>query len=80
MQKRKRKALQALNQSQVHCEMKFNVLQSVYTEYGTNSLRRVRDKMNHAGTHFQKHTTGFSTHVKGSNKKPNSGSMPPRGL
>lgn len=79
MQKRKRKALQALVRSHKYCEEKFSVLQSVYTEYGTHSLRRVRDKLNHAGVHHEKSKATFSTSVKGTERRF-SGSQIPRGL
>lgn len=42
------------------------------------TLQKRRDKLNQAGIHKDKHRATFSTHVKGSNKKPNSGSQPPR--
>lgn len=42
-------------------------------------LQKRRDKLNQAGIHKDKQRATFSTHVKGSNKKPNSGSKPPRG-
>ena len=44
------------------------------------TLQKRRDKLNQAGIHKDKQRATFSTHVKGSNKKPNSGSKPPRGL
>lgn len=44
-----------------------------------STLQKRRDKLNQAGIHKDKQRATFSTHVKGSNKKPNSGSQPPRG-
>lgn len=44
-----------------------------------NARQKRRDKMNQAGVHKDKQRATFSTHVKGSNKKPNSGSQPPKG-
>ena len=43
------------------------------------TLQKRRDKLNQAGIHKDKQRATFSTHVKGGNKKPNSGSQPPRG-
>lgn len=43
------------------------------------ALQKRRDKLNQAGIHKDKQRTTFSTHVKGGNKKPNSGSQPPKG-
>lgn len=43
------------------------------------TLQKRRDKLNQAGIHREKQRATFSTHVKGGNKKPNSGSQPPRG-
>lgn len=43
------------------------------------TLQKRRDKLNQAGIHREKQRATFSTHVKGSNKKPNGGSKPPRG-
>lgn len=44
------------------------------------TLQKRRDKLNQAGIHREKQRATFSTHVKGGNKKPNSGSKPPKGL
>lgn len=44
-----------------------------------SELRKRRDALNRAGYMRTKQSATFSTHVKGSNKKPNSGSQPPRG-
>ena len=43
------------------------------------TLQKRRDKLNQAGIHKDKQRATFSTHVKGGNKKPNSGSQPPKG-
>ncbi|QHJ81316.1 MAG: hypothetical protein [Caudoviricetes sp.] len=43
------------------------------------TLQKRRDKLNQAGIHKDKQRATFSTHVKGGNKKPNSGSKPPKG-
>lgn len=43
------------------------------------ALQKRRDKLNQAGIHKDKQRATFSTHVKGGNKKPNSGSRPPKG-
>lgn len=43
------------------------------------TLQKRRDKLNQAGIHKDKQRATFSTHVKGSSKKPNSGSQPPKG-
>ena len=43
------------------------------------TLQKRRDKLNQAGVHKDNQSATFSTHVKGSNKKPNSGSQPPKG-
>ena len=43
------------------------------------TLQKRRDKLNQAGIHREKQRATFSTHVKGGNKKPNSGSKPPKG-
>lgn len=43
------------------------------------TLQKRRDKLNQAGIHKDKQRATFSTHVKGDNKKPNSGSQPPKG-
>lgn len=43
------------------------------------ALQKRRDKLNQAGIHKDKQRATFSTHVKGSNKKTNSGSKPPKG-
>ena len=42
------------------------------------TLQKRRDKLNQAGVHKDKQRATFSTHVKGGNKKHNSGSQPPR--
>lgn len=42
------------------------------------ALQKRRDKLNQAGIHKDKQRATFSTHVKGSNKKLNSGSKPPK--
>lgn len=44
-----------------------------------STLQKRRDKLNQAGIQKDKQRATFSTHVKGSNKKPNSGSQPPKG-
>lgn len=44
------------------------------------TLQKRRDQLNRAGVYTNKQRATFSTYVKGSNKKPNSGSMPPRGF
>lgn len=44
-----------------------------------STLQKRRDKLNQAGIYKDKQRATFSTHVKGSNKKPNSGSKPPKG-
>lgn len=44
-----------------------------------STLQKRRDRLNQAGIHKDKQRATFSTHVKGSNKKSNSGSKPPRG-
>lgn len=43
------------------------------------TLQKQRDTLNQAGVHKEKQSATFSTHVRGGNKKPNSGSKPPRG-
>lgn len=44
-----------------------------------STLQKRRDRLNQAGIHKDKQRATFSTHVKGSSKKSNSGSKPPRG-
>lgn len=44
-----------------------------------STLQKRRDQLNRAGVKVEKQTATFSTHVKGGNKKPNSGSKPPKG-
>lgn len=79
MRKAKRLALRKLQAEQVRCAEKFDTLSNAMTEYGHRTVIKMRDKLNQAGIHKDKQRATFSTHVKGSIKKPNSGSQPPKG-
>lgn len=79
MRKATRKAVKNARRGVARCASKFEALQTAHVEFGTNTVRKMRDKMNHAGTHFIKGNAEFSTHVKGTQKRKGS-SKPPRPL
>lgn len=79
MRRTKRLELRKLRNEQARCAEKFNTLETAMVEHGNGAVKRLRDRMNPSGIYWEKSRPEFSTHVKGSNKKPNSGSQPPRG-
>lgn len=79
MRRAKRLELRKLRAEQAACASKFDALGAAMQEYGVGTVRKMRDNLNPAGVFWEKSRPEFSTHVKGSNKKPNSGSQPPKG-
>lgn len=76
MRKAKRKALKALAASQARCEAKFDTLATAMQEHGYSAVSKLRDRMNHAGTRFEEHKSGFNTSVRGKEKRKGSSKQP----
>lgn len=79
MGKRKQRTLAkviARGMSEQACAAKFERLQNVFKEGGANPLRKLRDSMNHAGTHFNVSTPEFRTAVSGKVKRKGGSKMP----
>ena len=79
MRRTKRLELRKLRAEQARCAEKFNTLETAMVEHGNGAVKRLRDRMNPSGIHWEKRNPYFSTSVKGSGKKSNSGSQPPNG-
>ena len=79
MRRTKRLELRKLRDEQARCAAKFDTLETAMIEHGNGAVKRLRDRMNSSGIHWEKRNPYFSTNVKGSSKKPNSGSQPPKG-
>ena len=78
MRKAKRQALRALRAEQERCAAKFDTLSTAMVEHGNGAVKRLRNRMNPAGVHWEKRNPYFSTAVKGREKR-SSGSKPPKG-
>lgn len=78
MRKAKRLALKALQAEQARCAAKFDTLETAMVEHGNGAVKRLRDRMNPSGIHWEKRNPYFSTAVKGKEKRTG-GSKPPKG-
>lgn len=78
MRRTKRLELRKLRDEQARCAAKFDTLETAMVEHGNGAVKRLRDRMNSCGIHWEKRNPAFSTSVKGKEKRT-SGSKPPRG-
>lgn len=78
MRRTKRLELRKLRDEQARCAEKFNTLETAMVEHGNGAVKRLRDRMNPSGIHWEKRKPYFSTAVKGKVKRTG-GSQPPRG-
>jgi len=78
MRRTKRLELRKLRDEQARCAAKFDTLETAMVEHGNGAVKRLRDRMNPSGIHWEKRNPYFSTAVKGK-VKCTGGSKPPKG-
>lgn len=76
MRKNKRKALAQVLKQEQRCVEKFETLNNAYKEYGVGAVRKLRDRMSNAGVRYEQSKAGFSTAVKGKEKRKGSSKQP----
>lgn len=76
MRKNKRKELAAVTKQTQRCIAKFETLDNAYKEYGIGAVRKLRDRMSSAGVRYEQSKAGFSTAVKGKEKRKGSSKQP----